>query len=160
MPATNQLRRSMRTIRETPTQRQLRHKIEAYHGHAAADPKAAVNFVLPYLGNADRFIRYAARVALEFQPIALWQDRVLAASDPETLITGAVAIAHQGTAAIQPKLLAALDAVAFDKLTELQQLELLRAYGLRSSALVSPTRHCGRQSPRNLMHSFQARTNW
>jgi putative heme-binding domain-containing protein len=110
--------------------RELRHKIEAYQGQVAADPKGAVDFLSPFLGHADRAIRYAARAALEFQPVALWQDRVLAAREPETLINGAVALAHEGDKVLQPRLIEALGKLDFGKLTTLQQLGLLRAYEL------------------------------
>src|SRR5437868_703873 len=42
--------------------RALRHQLEAYHGKK--DPRA-VDFVWPHLGSEDRFISYAARIALE-----------------------------------------------------------------------------------------------
>ena len=44
--------------------RGLRHKLEAFHGHA--DPEA-VEVAWAYLGHPDRFIRWAARVAIEFK---------------------------------------------------------------------------------------------
>jgi glucose/arabinose dehydrogenase len=47
------------------TDQQTRRKLEEYH----VAPKAgAVEFAWPYLKNEDRFIRYAARVAIEHQP--------------------------------------------------------------------------------------------
>ena len=52
--------------------RALRHKLEAFHGKA--DPKA-VEAAWPYLGHEDRFIRFAARVALEHQDPKTWQDK-------------------------------------------------------------------------------------
>ncbi|HET6881346.1 MAG TPA: c-type cytochrome [Pirellulales bacterium] len=109
--------------------RALRRHIEAYH-QKADDPSKAIEFVYPYLGHADRHIRYAARVALEDQDVKLWQDRVLSESDPETLITGAVALARQGDKSLLPKLLAALERLELAKLAETQQLELVRAYQL------------------------------
>jgi putative heme-binding domain-containing protein len=119
-------------------ERATRHKIETYQGHVADDPAAAVDFLWPYLGHADRFIRFAARVALEFQPVSLWQDRVLSSRDPETLITAAVALAHQGEKAVQPQLLDALNHIRFNALSQLQQLELLRAYELALVRLGQP----------------------
>ncbi len=110
-------------------QRATRRKIEQYH-KKADDPAQAVTFAYPYLGNADRFIRYAARVALEHQDVKLWQDRVLAETKPEALITGAVGLARQGDKSLQPKLLEALDRLNYSRLTEPQQLELLRAWQL------------------------------
>jgi putative heme-binding domain-containing protein len=110
-------------------QRTIRHRLERFH-HKAADPEEAVAFSYPYLGNSDRFVRYAARVALEHQPVKLWQDKVLAERFAETLITGAVGLARQGDKSLQPKLLEALDGLNYSKLTETQQLELLRAWQL------------------------------
>ena len=55
----------------------LRHKLEAFHGRT--DPKA-VDAAWPYLGHADRFIRWAARVAIEVQDPAIWRERALAES--------------------------------------------------------------------------------
>lgn len=110
-------------------ERAARHKIESYQ-RTCEDPAAAVAAVYPALKSPDRFLRNAARVALEHQPPALWQDKVLAETDPEALIAGAVALARQGDKAIQPKLLQALGRLDFAKLPELQQQGLLRAYSL------------------------------
>jgi putative heme-binding domain-containing protein len=109
--------------------RTLRHKLEAYH-QPTADQAKAVEFIYPNLGHGDRFIRYAARVALEHQKPALWQTRLPHETDAETLITGAVAFARQGEKRLRNTLLAALDHLPYDKLTETQQLELLRVYQL------------------------------
>ena len=110
-------------------QRALRAKIEAYHA-GSHDAAQAVAFLVPHLANADRFIRYAARVALERIPVEAWQDRVLNSTDAETVITGSVGLARQGEAPQLPKIVAALNKIDIAKLTEAQQLELLRAYQL------------------------------
>lgn len=109
--------------------RDLRHRLEALH-RKADDPAKAVAFAYPHLGHADRFIRYAARVALEHQEPKLWQEKVLAETDPETLIHGAMGLARQGDKGLEGKLLAALGRLDFAKLAETQRLELLRAYSL------------------------------
>ncbi len=110
-------------------ERQIRQQIEQYHT-AAKDPAAAVESVYKYLGSPDRFLRFSARVALEHQPPSAWQDRVLAETNPDALINGAVALARQGDKAIEPKLLAALDRLDLAKLPERLQLDLLRTYSL------------------------------
>ncbi len=94
---------------------------------------------MSHLGNPDRFIRYAARVALEHQDVKLWQNKVLAETNPEALITGAVALARQGDKSLEPKLLGALDKLDFGSLTETQQLELIRAYQLVFIRMGEPT---------------------
>ncbi|MSR55034.1 MAG: c-type cytochrome [Gemmataceae bacterium] len=109
--------------------RALRMKIEQYHS-PASDGAKAVEFVYPYLNHEDRFIRYAARVALEHQPAKLWQDKVLAEAEPDRLIGGAVALARQGDKSLEAKLLAALGNLDFAKLNERQKLDSIRAYSL------------------------------
>ena len=119
-------------------ERELRHKIEAFHGKPAENPQSAVAFLWPYLVHADRFIRYAARVALEYQPVETWQDRVFSANNPETQITAAVALAHQGPSGLQARLFEVLGHIDFAKLTTFQQLELLRAYELALIRMGTP----------------------
>lgn len=63
---------------KTTTQRDLRLSLSAFHGKQ--DPKAVAT-VWPYLNHSDRFIRAAARTALEHQPLAEWQDKALAETD-------------------------------------------------------------------------------
>ena len=63
---------------KTTPQRDLRLSLSAFHGKQ--DPKAVAT-VWPYLNHSDRFIRAAARTALEHQPLAEWQDKALAETD-------------------------------------------------------------------------------
>src|SRR5262249_41698943 len=117
--------------------RELRHQLEKYHS-PAADSAKAVDFIYAHLGHADRFIHYAARLALEHQKPNLWQEPVLAEKDPLTLLQGAVALARQGDKALAPRLLAALDRLDFGALPEARQLDLLRAYSLVFMRLGEP----------------------
>lgn len=52
--------------------RALRHKLESFHG--LSNP-AALDVAWPNLGSSDRWIRYAARIAVEAQPVDGWRDR-------------------------------------------------------------------------------------
>jgi len=120
--------------------RDLRHKLEALHGRK--DPQA-VDTAWPYLGHPDRFIRWAARVAIEFQDHASWRDRALAeTSSPDATLNALLALtqvsvqdpAHRKKDAAPPDLklrdqiLSALDKLAWEKLSRDQQLDLLRVY--------------------------------
>jgi putative heme-binding domain-containing protein len=121
--------------------RALRRSIEAFHKKSATEREIARR-IYPFLAHDDRFIRYAARVALEHQPVKLWQDRVLDETNPESLITGAVALARQGDKSLKPRLIAALERLNFASLNEEQRLELVRAWSLvfiRMGAPDSPT---------------------
>lgn len=115
------------TSEELAELRNIRRDLETFHGHQ--DPRA-VEAAWPYLSHDDRFIRYAARVAIEHQDVNQWQARALAEKDPQALIQAAVALARQGDPSLQDKLLAALERLDFPRLSEPQRLDLLRAYSL------------------------------
>lgn len=125
----------------------------------AADPAKSVAFIYPHLGHADRFIRFAARVALEHQPAALWQDKVLGEKDAERLITGSVALARQGDKALQPRLLAALDRLDMGALPESQQLDLLRAYGLMFIRMGEPDKEVAARLASKFNAFYPAKTD-
>lgn len=123
--------------KEVTEARALRRQLEAFHGK---ENPAAVEQAWPHLASPDRFLRNAARVAIESQPVAQWADRVLAATDPQTRITGAVALARQGDPATHgSKLTAALLAIDPATLTESQLLGYLRAWQLNLIRLGKPS---------------------
>ncbi|MFO0905958.1 MAG: c-type cytochrome [Pirellulales bacterium] len=109
--------------------RDLRHRLEAFHT-PGGDAKAAVELAVPQLKHPDRFIRYASRIALEHQPVDLWQEQVLSSSDPDTVLEGVVGLARQADKSLQPKLIAALERLDFAGLDVRRRLDLLRAWSL------------------------------
>ncbi len=117
--------------------RRLRSDLEALH-RRMSDPAAAVELALPHLGHPDRFIRAAARVALEHQPIELWQDRALSTSDALGRITAAVAVARQADPDAQPAVFAALDGIDAGALDDSGRLDLARACELAIVRLGAP----------------------
>jgi putative heme-binding domain-containing protein len=106
---------------------EARRKLEAFHGHA--DP-TAVDAAWPHLGDADRFVRFAARTALEFQDPASWQDRALSEKNAASSLTALLGLARVGDKSLQPRLLEALDRLDWAKLTDAQRLDLMRVTGL------------------------------
>ena len=109
--------------------RDLRRQLEAYH---TGPKKGAVDFAWPYLKHEDRFIRYAARIVLEHQPISEWQSRALKEKDPVTLTQAVIALARHGKPYIATSLVNALTSVSYPDLSEAQQIDLLRAFELIS----------------------------
>lgn len=101
--------------------------LEAFHGKR--DPQALAK-AWPYLGDPDRYLRFAARIAVESQPVASWQDRVLAEKDPVAAINGAIALARHGDKALQGSLLATLGGIDWNTLSEKRRVDLVRAYSL------------------------------
>ena len=103
--------------------RELRHKLESFHGKVDT---RAVAFAWPHLRSPDRFIRNAARIAIESQPVSEWQARALAEADPEGALTALLALARCGGRDTQKDLLLALKKFPLASLTEDRQLEKLR----------------------------------
>ena len=60
---------------DASTAREMRRKLEALHTPAA--DSSAVDIAWSELNNPDRFIRYAARTAIEHQPVELWREHAL-----------------------------------------------------------------------------------
>lgn len=116
--------------------RKLRHSLEALH-HPGAEN--AVEVAWPYLDHSDRFIRYAARIAIEHQPVGQWQTRVLQESNPRRLIAGAVALARNGDPSVKDALLERLANVNAAELPLDDKLDLLRAVSLVFIRLGAPT---------------------
>ena len=115
-------------------QRAQRLALEAAHDRTA---KPDLDVIWSQLGSKDRFLQYAARVALEHQPVGSWVDRIWNEKDVPTRVAAIIALARNGSAAHQPKVVAALsvDYYALDAQT---RLDLLRAYGLTFLRLAEP----------------------
>ncbi len=118
-------------------ERELRHQLEALH----LDPRPeGVALAWPHLGNADRFLRWAARTAVEHQPLERWADAALAEKNPAVQVEALLALARVSgidplhrqpsdppvDAAMGAKLFEALGNLDWNKLGEEQRLTLVR----------------------------------
>lgn len=103
--------------------RAVRHQLEAFHGKQ--DPKA-VETAWQHLGSPDRFIRYAARIAVETAPVAQWKDRALNERDPQAGIEALLALSRMGDKSLQPAIVQALGKFQISGLPEALQLQKAR----------------------------------
>ncbi|MEZ6131353.1 MAG: c-type cytochrome [Planctomycetaceae bacterium] len=71
--------------------RETRHMLEAFHGRQ--DPNA-IDAAWPYLSDDDRFIRWAARIAIEHQPTETWADKALTETDPAKQVEALLGLAR------------------------------------------------------------------
>ena len=71
--------------------RKLRNEMEAFHGKK--DPKA-IDAAWPHLAHADRFVRWAARTAIEHQPVQSWTERALSEKNPAIRVEAILALAR------------------------------------------------------------------
>ena len=115
--------------------REQRRAFEAFHGRIDA---SAVDAAWPGLSNADRFIRFAARIAVENQPVETWRERALGEEDPQAAVMACIALARQGDADDLSGIVAALGRLDLHRLEESQRLAALRAYALAFTRLGEP----------------------
>jgi len=118
---------------------QLRQRLEAFHGHT--DPKA-IEAAWPHLNHSDRYVRYAARVAIEHQSPDLWRDQALRETRSLASIQALLSLVRVSAAdpfhrkpesspadpILRGQIVEALDRIAWSKLDDEQRLELLRVY--------------------------------
>ena len=78
---------------DLPKLHKLRRQLEAFHGKKSPD---AVTKAWPHLSSSDRWLRHAARVAIESQDVKSWADKALTEKDPQAKITASVALARMG----------------------------------------------------------------
>lgn len=107
--------------------RQLRHRLEQFHTRQDA---AAVDFIWEYLGSPDVWLRFAARVALENQPLETWRPRVAQAADSLARRTALLALARVGQPEDQTIILSGLTHIDWPSLSAEELLLPLRTMQL------------------------------
>ncbi len=107
--------------------RKTRHMLEAFHGHP--DPKA-LETAWPYLNDDDYHLRYAARIAIEWQDPKTWAKKAYAEKDDLAAIHALLGLARSDLAGSLAPSVKRLLKVDFDKLDKMGKLALLRTYGV------------------------------
>ncbi len=128
---------AMRTLTANSELRALRHSLEKFH--VRGESAEAVSKAWPHLAHADRHIRYAARIAVENQDVALWREKVFSEKNPRAVIYAVIAFSRHGEKFLSSPLLDKLGAVPFGSLEKEAQLALLRAYALCFMRMGQPT---------------------
>ena len=144
---------------EEPTETEehkARRMLEAYHGEPQ---RGAVEAAWPYLSSEDRFVRYAARIAIEHQPLKEWQERVYAEKDPEALIQGVIALVRHAGKSQRDQVLKALLQIDYPALSPQQQVDLLRAFELSLYRLGQPNGAVKQQVTEYLSPHYPASTD-
>ena len=107
--------------------RKTRHMLEAFHGHA--DPKA-LETVWPYLGSEDYHLRYAARIAIEWQDPSSWAEKAYNESNDLAAVHALLGLARSDLkGSLEPSINRLLK-VDFSKLDKTAKLALLRTYSV------------------------------
>ncbi|MCD6048948.1 MAG: Cytochrome c [Verrucomicrobia bacterium] len=124
--------------------REVRRELEALYskGNAVA-AEEVVKRALSYLRHEDVFIRFAARTAMEHQPVGLWAQRALSEPSIEGGLNGALALARFGEKTHLVPLMRKLESFDWAKLSAEQQLVLLRTYAVAFSRIGVPDANSG-----------------
>ena len=134
--------RPARVVADAGTEfRAIRQKLEALHADQKAAAGKAVETAWPYLNHEDRYIRFAARVVLEHQPIDTWSMSALGENNPGRAIPALLALVrvggtdpehskegHKVNEKLKGELLTALEKIDWATLTETQRIDYLRTY--------------------------------
>ncbi|MEX2336890.1 MAG: c-type cytochrome [Fulvivirga sp.] len=107
---------------------EIREKLEHYHSKNA--DANAIDFAWPYLAHQDRFIRYAARLVLEHQPVELWQERTLGEKNSRIFIESFIALARHADQGLKDRMIKTVFSIDYEKLSAREQLDLLRGIEL------------------------------
>ena len=142
-------------LKETE-ENKLRKELETYH---TGPKEGAVDFAWPYLNHKDRFIQYAARIAVEHQPVASWQEKVFAEKDPVSLTIAAIALARHGQKSQRDRLLNALMEIDYSSLSETEQVDLVRAFELVLSRFGEPSAGVGNKAIAYLSPNYPAQSD-
>jgi putative heme-binding domain-containing protein len=120
-----------------PKEALLRRDLEKLHVDGTGSE--AIEKAWPHLSHADRFVRFAARVALEKQPANTWAEKALSEKNPQAAIESLIALSRVGDAALQPKIIEALGRLDYLKLSKDLRLPLLRAWQLVFTRMGKPS---------------------
>lgn len=113
--------------RDPAAARQIRHQLEAYHRRVDA---TGMDLIWDHLGDEDPWLRHAARVALENQPLETWRDRLDKSLDGLAADTALMAMARVGSQRDQAAILERLLKRDWASLTPLRMLLPLRTLQL------------------------------
>jgi len=114
----------------------LRHRLEALHAEGTGPEAIAIAW--PHLASPDRFIRFAARAAIERQLPANWTDRALKEKNPQAAIEALIALARVGEKHFQPQIIDALTRLDYAQQPAELRLPLLRAWQLTFTRMGKP----------------------
>lgn len=109
----------------------LRRELEKLHVENVEASDENVALVWNSLSHEDRFIRFAARIALEHMPVDKWSSKVFSESNVFAKLESALALVRSKQAEkFQSEIVTALGGIEWGSLNETQRINLLRVYGL------------------------------
>lgn len=111
-----------------------RHRLEQWHQplESTALAASAIEQSLTMLDSNDRNLRYAARIAIEHQDPTVWQTHLASTTDTQTLLELSLAAVRGKLSDQKENIIGRLSGLDWSTLSAMQQVHLLRVYGLAS----------------------------
>ncbi len=103
-------------------------------------PGTTIEAAWPHLSSPDRNLRFAARIAVEHQPIASWKDKALSETNPRAALSALMALARcsGGDKSLQQPILDALGKFDIATLKGIDRVTFIRNYALVFTRLGEP----------------------
>ena len=111
----------------------LRKSFEVYHRQRADID--ALDSLWEGLSHSDRFVRYAARIALEHQPADTWANNFLREANTDAVIQAGIALSRLGQDNFRGAIHRAFRQLEWQRLSDRQKTDLIRAIGLAFTRL-------------------------
>jgi len=142
---------------DLPAENKLRRELEEFHKPGAS--AAGIDKAWANLDHADRFVQYAARIALEHQPVDSWKVKALEEQNPAKLTQAMIAMARHSEKGAGTPMLQVLMGIDYSKLKEKEKQDLLRAFELILYRQGKPTANVKSQLVAYLDGNFPANNN-
>jgi len=133
-----------------------RREMESFHGRQVA---GSIDKIWKSLGHEDRFLRYAARIALEHQPVSDWAALALGEKNLQTSLTALLALTRQGDQSHQAALLEAISQHSQADMNDDQKLESLRVLALCFIRMGEPDEASAREVISAISPLYPAKTD-
>ncbi|WP_297335409.1 c-type cytochrome [Algoriphagus sp.] len=109
---------------ELPEEANLRRELEEYHGKNPA--AEGLQLAWENLDHPDRFVQYAARIAVEHQPLESWKQKALSEPSAVKKTQAILALARHGAEADAIPMIQSLMEIDYASLSEKEKQDLLR----------------------------------
>jgi putative heme-binding domain-containing protein len=108
--------------RHAISSRTLRRTLEGFHGRQDSQ---AIKVAWPHLNSVDPWIRHAARIAVEWQPVGQWKAKALAEERTWAKLQALLALSRMGEDDLRSPVVQECASIRWDELTDDQKLTLL-----------------------------------
>lgn len=135
----------------------LRKELEKHHTNPGDN---SLDLAWENLRHKDRFVRYAARVIIENQPVGNWISKLSSENDAQAVIEASISAARMGDESIRADIYQKLSEIDYQALSTSQKLGYIRAVGLTISRQGLPSADLQQTFVDKLSPTFPGKDTW